>query len=242
MFGLFLVRDWYYKIHIMSANQLRDRVIEDSKKSNYNWIAPAKELLSVCNKVGFDKNCAVDIKIAILNCYADLLNYGDVSKDIIYVYKAYNQLFGEEKAINARELFLRAYLRKTTEGSSIFPRHPGEAFHNFNEQWKSKIINDLSHKKNINFIQLMAPLKKEYDNLVKIEETKGTFKESDEKFWEELLNRRDEYKKIAEEGHYCFNESIECSTELVNNCSYSEEDDHQAKFNGKSKTIKHKNK
>lgn len=154
MFGLFLIRDWYSEIHIMSSNQLRDRVIEDSMKSDYNWIAPVYELLSICNKKDFDKNCAIDIKIAILNCYTNLLSHDDISKDIDYVYKTYNQLFGEEKAIKVRENFLRVYLRKITRGSVIWPRHFGDAFDNFYKEWESKIINDLSNKKNINFYKL----------------------------------------------------------------------------------------
>lgn len=246
MFGLFLIRDWYSGIHIMSSNQLRDRVLEDSMKSDYNWIAPVYELLSVCNKKDFDKNCAIDIKVAILNCYTNLLSHSDISKNIDYVYKTYNQLFEEEKAVKVRENFLRVYLRKITRGSVIWPRHWGDAFDNFYREWESKVINDLSNKKNINFYKLKKTLKEEYDNLIKLEEDKGTFEESDKKYWDEFHKSMEKFRKnigkniveagsllLEEEGRHCLK-----SDDNV----YSGEDDEQIKLNGEAKTINHKNK
>lgn len=247
MFGLFLIRDWHNRIHIMSSNQLRDRVMADSMKSNYNWIAPVYELLSICNKKDFDKNCAIDIKMAILNCYTNLLSQGvDVSKNIDYVYKTYNQLFGEERAVKVRENFLRVYIREITRYSVMWPRHWGDVFDNFYLEWESRVINDLSNKKNINFYKLKIALKEEYDNLVKVEEDKGTFEESDKKYWDEFHKNMKKFRKevgksiveagsllLEEEGRHCLK-----SDDNV----YSGEDDEQIELDGEVKTIKPKNK
>ena len=81
----------------------------------------------------------------------------------------------------------------------------GDVFDNFYLEWESRVINDLSNKKNINFYKLKIALKEEYDNLVKVEEDKGTFEESDKKYWDEFHKsmkkfRKEVGKRIVEAG------------------------------------------
>lgn len=67
--NLFKIKDWNKEEHLMTDKELRDLIVEQSKKSNYNWLAPADELIKVCNNPEFNKDYAKDIKVAIVNCY-----------------------------------------------------------------------------------------------------------------------------------------------------------------------------
>ena len=57
--------------HIMNAEQLCNRVVEDSKKSN-NWIASIPELWRVCHIEGFPNEYAKQIEECILNYHRNL--------------------------------------------------------------------------------------------------------------------------------------------------------------------------
>ena len=65
------VTDWDGDTHSLTAKQLYERVLDDSK-SDYNWIASATELVRVCNNPCFPEMYAVGIKMIILNCFANL--------------------------------------------------------------------------------------------------------------------------------------------------------------------------
>ena len=113
--------------HVLCVLQLYiKKVIEASKKSNYNWIASATDLIYICNKKDLPIEYAIDIKVAILNCFATLINSENESRgketDIYAVYHAYNSLYGveNENAIVARKNFLRGFLRKIIFESLCF--------------------------------------------------------------------------------------------------------------------------
>lgn len=114
MTRLFLILDHSGFIHIMCDFYIRNRIIKDSKKSNYNWLAPADELLRVCNSSGFNRDYAKDIKVAIVKCYTNLME-GDISKDVIYAYQAMQELktYESDKEVQkVRENFIREYIYK----------------------------------------------------------------------------------------------------------------------------------
>lgn len=54
--------------------------MKQSKVSNYDWLASADELVDVCNRKGFNRKYAIDIKCAILNCYAILFHRSEVDE------------------------------------------------------------------------------------------------------------------------------------------------------------------
>jgi len=62
----FRIKSWSGKIHRMTAQQLYERILKDSK-SNYNWIASATELVRVCRHPDFPGKYAQEIKLAYLN-------------------------------------------------------------------------------------------------------------------------------------------------------------------------------
>lgn len=85
-------------------------------------------------------------------------------------------------------------------------------------------------------------MKEEYDNLVKVEEDKGTFEESDKKYWDEFHKSMEKFRKelgknMVEAGSLLLEEE---GKNCINNNTYSENDDEQMELNGEAKTIKHK--
>ena len=68
---LFCFRDWNNKKRHFTAKRLYKRIMKDSK-SDYNWIASAAELVQVCERADFPKKYALEIELAILNCFANL--------------------------------------------------------------------------------------------------------------------------------------------------------------------------
>ena len=58
-------------VYFMTDVELCNRVMRDSK-SDKNWIASARELVRVCKNPFFSKEYALSIKVAILNCFANL--------------------------------------------------------------------------------------------------------------------------------------------------------------------------
>lgn len=68
----FTFKDRYGKSRIMTAKNIYNNVMEQSKKSDYNWIASAKELVKLCDNQKFPREYAVDIEMAILSCFANI--------------------------------------------------------------------------------------------------------------------------------------------------------------------------
>lgn len=62
----YTVVGWHNERYFMTAKQLCERVLTDSK-SDYNWIASAAELVRVCTQPSFPQEYAQAIEIAILN-------------------------------------------------------------------------------------------------------------------------------------------------------------------------------
>lgn len=195
MFDLYILNDWNGNPHIMSSSKIHKRIISDSNKSNYNWIASASELINVCNKKDFPKEKAYDIEVAILNCYSKLMTRDkeylrmDV-RDIISVYSAYNSLYGVDdcKVIEARERFLRSFISLTTHYSFLSISHHGKNFEDAKKEWIDNMFNELFKIEQIDFFNLFPQLKLEFTHKIQELEKSGLFDEEDKMEKERLLD------------------------------------------------------
>lgn len=206
MFELYTFNDWNGNLRIMLASTIHKKVIEDSKQSNYNWIAPAKELINVCTKKNFPIEYSIDIMAAILNCFASLINIDDDTSyckntDIQAVYYAYNSLFDvkNETAIKARINFLNGFLSRICWNSWQFLFHQGDSFTKVCNDWQTAKLNELILIKDLNFDKIKVSLEKDFINVIKEAEKNGVFVEDDKR-------AKEIQKKIIEDSVNDFNE------------------------------------
>lgn len=172
MAGLFLIKDHYGYPHLMSDLHIRNRIIRESKKSNYDWLAPASELLAVCNKSNFNKNYAKEIKLAIVRCYTSLM-LDDISDEISYAYQAVLELkdYEDDKSVQkVRENFIKEYIQRGILWVGIGNFH--ETFHRAKKKWVSDKTKELLS--DIKKLPSFDDLRTEFSGFVKRGEADGS--------------------------------------------------------------------
>lgn len=184
----YTVVGWHNERYFMTAKQLCERVLTDSK-SDYNWIASATELVRVCTQPSFPQKYAQTIEIAILNCFASLetkKEFGGHREDtddeaVCFCYRA---LFGvSEEADKARQNYLRAIIQGITRyhfGLFEF-RHYGPTYHQICDEWKNSMFEKYSSEVHFNYDQLCQALHEDFDKTMKKAEEEGAFEEDDKK-------------------------------------------------------------
>lgn len=190
------------EMHRMTAKQLCERIVQDSK-SDYNWIAPASELVRVCKCLGFPTEYALTIKVAILNCFANIENRANCGGDRYFtkpadaeaVQECFNSMYGvnREDVVLARRYYLSEMLKYATY-TRVFDSlyHPGETFRKLREDFiTTKVEENISQKK-VDFKTLVESSKNEFAEIVKTADSKGAFvedEEKDKKEWTEFFKR-----------------------------------------------------
>jgi len=170
----------------MTSEQICSRVKEEAKRSNYGWIASATELVALCNKVLFSKKHAKEIKVCILNCFAELMHepalepYGAPSSDdLVASFHCYNTLKGtDDSTVRAvKEKFLMAIICDERSRHVNFI-HGGPVFNDFCHNWKNEILKSF-YKEEINFKRFRATIYKNFLEKLKEAENLGLFAEED---------------------------------------------------------------
>ena len=191
------ITGWKGKKYSLTAKQLYERVLEDSK-SDYNWIASATELVRVCNDPWFSESYAVPIKIIILNSFANLelqkeYYSNEESTDAEAVYSCYNSLPNTNKtAKKVKDKYLNAVITSVTKynygsGEVRFPLHIGPTYSKKVEEWKKKKFNEyVSAIMLLNFDQLKENLSADFNNMIKTAEQEGAFEKADNEYYEAL--------------------------------------------------------
>lgn len=171
--NLFKIKDWNKEEHLMTDKELRDLIIKQSKKSNYNWLAPANELLKTCNDPKFNKCYAKDIKVAIVNCYTNFLKR-DCPGNIVYAFNAYNELFEchDAQVLEARKKFLKAFIIRNI----FWNKHFGnidETFWEARDKWVDCATEELLKVRHVYFDLLKDDLVKDFEKYIDEEMDKG---------------------------------------------------------------------
>ena len=191
------ITGWKGKKYSLTAKQLYERVLEDSK-SDYNWIASATELVRVCNDPWFSERYVVPIKIIILNSFANLelqkeYYSNEESTDAEAVYSCYNSLPNTNKtAKKVKDKYLNAVITSVTKynygsGEVRFPLHIGPTYSKKVEEWKKKKFDEyVSAIMLLNFDQLKENLSADFNNMIKTAEQEGAFEKADNEYYEAL--------------------------------------------------------
>lgn len=182
----YLIQGWGDSEYVITAKALHKQVMKDCKSYyDYNWIAPARELVRICKKTGFPSDYALDIKIAILNCFANIeqdncggtyyINLNSADKEAVQY--CYNSLYGidNKEAIMAR----RRYLTEIIHNISFFyleDFYP-DTFRKLREDWCKSKFEEYFSKENIDFEQLGETLHNDFEQIIKKAESNGEFEE-----------------------------------------------------------------
>ncbi len=188
----------YGATYLFTARQLYEQVMNDSKY-DYNWIAPAHELVRICKEPDFPTKYAIAIKIAILNCSARIehrANFGydgpiNIPEDYEAVSFCYNSLYGidNEEALSARKAYLLEMITSASHVSVSSPLfHPGPTFKKIKENFINSKFEEYISQEKINFKQLEEKLNNEFANILISSEANGEFTE-DEINAKELLQK-----------------------------------------------------
>lgn len=198
----YTVIGWHNEEHFMTAKQLLKRVQEDST-SDYNWIASATELVRICTQPSFPQSYAHAIKIAILNCFANLelkrerSGYSE-DTDNEAISFCYHTLSGvSEEADTAKQNYLKAIIEGVTRSHfRLFEfDHYGPTYRKLCNDWKDSMLKEYSPLSFLFFATLRQTLHEDFDKFMKKAEGEGCFKEDDKanqekekKLWSNLLS------------------------------------------------------
>ena len=189
--SFFVVTDHYGGTHSLTAKQLYERIVQDSKY-DYNWIAPARELVRICKKTSFPTEYALAIKIAILNCFANIehqANFGfdrpiHDSADEEAVQYCYNSLYGidTEEAVSARKRYLTEMINAALYIQILNPLyHPGSTFIKIRENFTKSKFEEYISQEEIDFKQLAKTLSSSFSQIIETADANGDFDEDEKK-------------------------------------------------------------
>lgn len=189
----YIITGWRGDKHSLTAKELYERVMKDSQ-SDYNWIAPATELVRVCNRAKFPEKYAHEIQIAILNCFANLENKKEVGfhqkpTDADAVNFCYNVLADvSEEANKVRQKYLKAVIEGITKYHFrlLDFSHYGPTYHKICEEWKRIKFEEYCHFSSLDFKKLRKYWDDEFDKIMRTAEEEGVFQKDDEKHLEEM--------------------------------------------------------
>ena len=187
----YLVNGWHGHRYWMRADELHLRVMNDSKESNFNWIASATELMRICNKQDFPDDYATDIKVAILNCFANLEGsrcgcYQEPT-DQKAVQEAYNSLpNSDSRCLKVKRKYLYSVISAVESDYYEMPIHCGDTYTKFTNNWVEKWFTKFSKEEQIDFEWLRKLLNADFEKELLLLEHSGALEEEDNEFWERI--------------------------------------------------------
>ena len=188
----FTIKDWYGKEHQMTADEFHERILKDAKRSNYNWLSSAYQIYEVCSLSEFPEELAIEIKVAILNCFSNILNNHDsigAWKDEETVYTIYNKLYDCERidVILARQKFLTAAINFAVYTAFELPVHGGPVYGRFCQHFKGKMYKKYIDARDLEFKTMISKVRSDFVESVKSAEAQGVFKEEDKKNMDQMI-------------------------------------------------------
>ena len=183
----YTVRGWNHVCYQMRADELHLRVMNDSKESDYNWIASATELMRICRFKDFPEEYADDIKRAVLNCFSNLEGLPEcgykLPTDDDAIEYAYNSLLSnvpENLAVKSK--YLAAVISAVESNYFVVPIYSGETYRKFVHQWKKKWFDEYITWSYVCFKRLRVKLDYDLEDEITKLEKSGALKEDEEEF------------------------------------------------------------
>lgn len=175
----FWITDWQGRIHRVTPEKLLERIKSDSSKSNYNWFAPATEIVNTVSNSRFPDDIANELKIIVLKCFAELLlerRYSNEREtDQAAVANCYRSVYGRPGE-QIKQLYRENLLIYVIEYSEQRPFNVyGKEWHAFCKEWKEDVLRNFSIRIGTDFMMFRANAITAFGKAVKEADRAGKF-------------------------------------------------------------------
>lgn len=181
--GKVWITDWNGNRHEMAPEELLERIRKDSR-SNWNWLAPATEIVKTISDPEFPEPIANELKKIVLRCFANVLLSNRIGTerptDQIAVAYCYYSLHGKaSKRIKRlyRENLIEAVMRDVDRRT--WHIH-GEQYREFCGDYKKEAIHRFTGRDfGTDFMRFRTNIEADFEKALKQAEESGAFKEDE---------------------------------------------------------------
>lgn len=188
--GKIWITDWRNNRHEMSPNELLNRIKSDSE-TNWNWFAPASEIVKAISDPKFPEPIANELKGIVLKCFAELLlsDIGSTRKStdqlaVAYCYYSIHGKSGKQIKRLYRENLLKSVIKYSFWVKPVGA--DGEEWHTFYDDWKKDALRHFTKRFGVDFMRFRANIEADYTKSVQRADKAGKF-ENDKIKYEELM-------------------------------------------------------
>lgn len=182
----------------MRAKDIYEIIIGQSKDSDYNWMAPAIELVKLCRNQDFPREYAVDIEMAILTCFANIEarvnrggdKYVDKADNVLAVQYCYDELGKLAQSTDNEELkksiiavrtrylkeMISSAVNTTIRGDYIYC----DAYGKLKEEIIGKYFVEYSVQEGFNIKDMYEKISDETDKIFRQAYKSGMFKQAED--------------------------------------------------------------
>ena len=195
----------------MRAKDIYEIIIGQSKDSDYNWMAPAIELVKLCKNQEFPIEYAVDIEVAILNCFANIEarvnrggdKYATKENDAIAVQYCYDELGRLAQSTDDEELkntirtvrtrYLKEMISSAVNTSTRYVYFHCKAFIDLKEEVISRnFVKYSMMEEDFNILDMYEEIYDETDRIFREAYESGMFKQAEDESTFRLLGMFDD--------------------------------------------------
>lgn len=188
--GKIWITDWNDNRHEMTPDELLERIRNDSK-SDWNWLAPATEIIKTISDPEFPEPIANELKGIILKCSARLLlsDMGGTKKGTDQLAAAYCYYSIHGKAGKRLKRLYRKNLLRSIVKYSYWVRPynvNGEEWRAFCNGWIKDTLQCFTKHSGVDFMRFEANLKTVFKKSIEHADKTGKF-ENDKIEYEKLM-------------------------------------------------------
>ena len=176
--GKIWITDWNGNRYEMTPDELLERIRTDSR-SNWNWLAPATEIVKTISDPDFPEPIANELKGLILKCFADTLLSSQIghekATDQIAVAYCYYSLHGKVgKSIKRlyRKNLIKAMVSYV---GALSPIIHGKEYRAFCERWEKDAFKNFTKRFGIDFMHFGPRIKVDFESSLNCADAAGEF-------------------------------------------------------------------
>lgn len=176
------------KVQSFTAYELYQRVLEETKKRDYNWFSSIYKILDTCSKPDFPIEYSIKIKCAILDSISNFILNKEISSklnsnDLEAAYDAYNSLPNYNLlAKDSKVYFLKSIILSIIKFYNLdYSFKDSKKYHKFCLDWLNNKCSIYINEKYIDFPLLIETLEIDFDT--DVNNNNSLFKEERKNIW-----------------------------------------------------------